>query len=172
MASKVSVAGKKFWKTPELVEKLLPFLDLKSTLTLAQCQKKILRILEGSCIWNQFIKRACPFSDEKDDLQNVSQKNVDVVRCLVAILKLMKNSDEPRQALLELICERFPSKERGRCLHLACSSHTEGHSISFGGLLLFEEVESAFGSTVLRSSTAMVKLAGTIFFGQHSVQEC
>ena len=150
MALKLSDVEKKFWETPELVEKLLPFLDPESTLALAQCHKKIPRILEGPCMWNQFIRRACPFTDEKDGLPNVTQKNIDVVRCLVAILKLMKNSDEPRRALLELICERYPSKERGRCLHLACLSHPEGHRISFGGLLLLEEVESAFDSTVQR----------------------
>ena len=92
MAFSLYEAVKKFWETPELVEKLLPFLDLESTLSLAQCHKKIPRIFEGPCMWNQFIRRACPFTDEWDGLQN-SQNHFDRVRCLVAILKLMKNPD-------------------------------------------------------------------------------
>ena len=108
MASKMSEVEKIFWETLELVEKLLPFLDPESTLTLVMCNKKIL--LEGSFIWNQFIRRACPFSDERDGLPNISQKDIDAVKCLVAFLKLMKNPDAPRQDLLELICERFPQK--------------------------------------------------------------
>ena len=110
MASTMSEAEKIFWETPELLEKLLPFLDPESTLTLVQCHKKILRILEGPYIWNQLIRRACPFSDERDGLTNISQKDIDAVKCLVAFLKLMKNPDAPRQDLLELICERFPQK--------------------------------------------------------------
>ena len=118
MASKMSEVEKIFWETPELAEKLLPFLDPESTFNLAQCQKKIPAILEGPCIWNQFIRRACPFSDEIDGLPNISQQNIDEVKCLVAVLKLMKNPDAPRQDLLELICERFPAKECGKALHL------------------------------------------------------
>ena len=131
MASKMSEVVKIFWETPELVEKLLPFLDPESTLTLVMCNKKILRILEGSFIWNQFIRRACPFSDERDGLPNISQKDIDAVKCLVAFLKLMKIPDAPRQDLLELICERFPQKERGRALHMGCSAHPKGHASPF-----------------------------------------
>ena len=77
MASTMSEAEKIFWETPELLEKLLPFLDPESTLTLVQCHKKILRILEGPYMWNQLIRRACPFSDERDGLTNISQKDID-----------------------------------------------------------------------------------------------
>ena len=90
MASKISLAEKKFWETTELLEKL----DPESTLALAQCHKKIPLIPQGQLIWNQVIRRAsCHFTDETFDWPNVN-----LVRCLVAILKLMKN---PCKDLLE-----------------------------------------------------------------------
>ena len=124
-----------------MVEKLLPFLDSESTLALAQCQETIPGILQGTLLWNQFIRRACPFTEEI---------SIDVVRCLVAVLKLMKN---PRQDLLELICERCPPKRFSGRLQMGCSSHQEGHCISFEGLVLLDEVERAFGSTDLKIET-------------------
>ena len=54
MASKISLAEKKFWETTELLEKL----DPESTLALAQCHKKIPVILQGQLICNQVIRRA------------------------------------------------------------------------------------------------------------------
>ena len=53
-----SEAAKKFWETPELVDKfLLPFLDLESTLHLAQVHELTRDILQGSFAWNQLIRR-------------------------------------------------------------------------------------------------------------------
>ena len=148
MDSKLSSAEKKVWETPELVEKLLPFLDPESTLALAQCQETVPSILQGTLLWNQFIRRACPFTEEGNRLTNI-----DVVRCLVAVMKLMKNPDKPRQDLLELICERFPPKRFSGRLQMGCSSHQEGHCISVEGLVLLDEVERGFGSTDLKIET-------------------
>ena len=140
------------WETPELVEKLLPFLDPESTLNLAQCHEKIPGILQGQLMWNQLIRRACPFSAENFGWE-LSRENVDVVRCLVAILKLVKHPDQPREDLLELICERFPPNKFSGRLGMACSSHQEGHHVSFKGLVLLDEVERAFSSTHLKIET-------------------
>ena len=90
MASELFDARKKCLETPELVENLLSFLDPHSTLTLAQCFKKVPGILQSTCVWNQFIRRACPFTDEGNGSRQI---DVDVVKSLAAILKLMKNPD-------------------------------------------------------------------------------
>ena len=150
MATKLS---EKFWETPELVEKLLPFLDPESTLNLAQIQDKVPSVLQGALIWYQFIRRASPFTNEGIGLlrrDRWEQMNTGAVKCLVAILKLMKNPHDARVDLLELICETFPKEEYGGFLHLGCSSHSEGHRISLEGFLLLEEVESAFSSTEMK----------------------
>ena len=64
MTSKQSEAERIIWETPELVERFVPFLDPESTLALAQCHKNLPGILQGHLIWNQLIRRACPFSAE------------------------------------------------------------------------------------------------------------
>ena len=148
MYSKLSKAREKFWITPELVEKLLPFLDPESILVLAQCYETVAGVLQGTCIWNQFIRRA--FLDQ----ENRSHLNLDVVRCLVGILKLMKKPKGPRADLLELICQRFPPEEHQQTfLHQSCPRHPEGHQTSREGFLLLEEVEGAFGSTDMKIET-------------------
>ena len=44
-----SEASKKFWRSPQLVEKLLPFLDLETTLNLTH--KMTREILQKKYIW-------------------------------------------------------------------------------------------------------------------------
>ena len=91
----------------------MPLLDPESILALARFHEKIPAILQGTFIRNQFIRRFSPLTDERSELENVNQQDIEVVRCLVAILKLMKSPEEPRQDLLELICEKFLPQERG-----------------------------------------------------------
>ena len=50
-------AVRKFWGTPELVEKLVFFLDLESIKQLAKSHKLTRQILGKNFVWNQLIKR-------------------------------------------------------------------------------------------------------------------
>ena len=50
-------AQTKFWETPELIAKLLTFLDLPSTLRLAKCHQLTQDVIQGSWVWNKLIKR-------------------------------------------------------------------------------------------------------------------
>ena len=52
MSCENSGAEKKFWRMPEMVEMLLPFLDLESTSILAQCHELTRQVLQGSYVWN------------------------------------------------------------------------------------------------------------------------
>ena len=61
MAASGPEAEEKFWKTPELVEGLLPHLDPPSTLELAKVHPLTSGILQGISDWNRFIRRSCPF---------------------------------------------------------------------------------------------------------------
>ena len=49
-----------FWGIPEMVETLLPFLDVKSILHLAQCHQLTLNILQKRVVWQKLIRRVCP----------------------------------------------------------------------------------------------------------------
>ena len=48
---------RKFWGTPELVEKLITFLDLESIKQLAKSHKLTRQILGKNLVWNQLIRR-------------------------------------------------------------------------------------------------------------------
>ena len=160
-------ASKKFWETPELVEKLLPFLDHKSTYILAQAHVKTRNILQGSYSWNKLIRRCCPYDEcEKDfpkGFPSLLQEKIKVMKYLVAILELMRDPRPLLIDLLHLICERYPphdihfQPERMSVVRLACPHHPEGHVTPFSGFLLLEEVESAFGSALLNIETILAE---------------
>lgn len=127
------MAAQIFWETPELAEKILPFLDLESTLRLAQSEVLNRNILQGSFVWNQLIRRSSPLD------------RPEVVKNLVAILKLMKDHTTPLLDLLDLICERSPAGSSE--VQMACARHPESHVIRFPDFQLLEKVEGAFGTT-------------------------
>ena len=156
----------KFWRTPELVEKLLPYLNLESTLALAQSHGMTRSLLQGTSIWNKLIRRSCPFAVkvQPSDLPNPDlrlsippemQVKIGVMKNLVEILKLM---GDPQEALLldllDVICERFATDDAfmqnldHTHVSMGCSRHPAGHLIPLSGFLLLEEVEAAFGTTL------------------------
>ena len=61
-------AEEKFWKTPELLETLLPFLDVASTLRLAESHfssendSLVLDVLQRPLVWKKLIERSLPES--------------------------------------------------------------------------------------------------------------
>ena len=57
------VAETKFWSTPELVEKLVFFLDASSILNLAQTHRLTQQIFQQPFVWNQLVRRSCPYND-------------------------------------------------------------------------------------------------------------
>ena len=97
------MAEKKFWEIPELVKRLLPFLDVQSTLCLAQVHDLTQKILQGSHTWNKLIRRSCLFNQS-----TTSKEKMDVVKDLAAILKLMKDSKANMVDLLDTICKSSP----------------------------------------------------------------
>ena len=82
-------AMQKFLETPVFLEKLFPYLDLGSTLILAQSHQMTRNILQDYLTWNKLVQRNFPLDD------------LEVVQNLVEILKLMK---EPKANMLVLLC--------------------------------------------------------------------
>ena len=129
-----------FWKLPELVEKLVSFLDPRSTLHLLQSHvmdKKSLQDSFSTKAWTQLIK-----GSQRDEDGLIEKQDV---KDLVKILKLLQ-LEEPSTFLLhllDLICESSP--DQGHIV-MSCPSHTEPHIISAEAFLLLEEVEGVFGS--------------------------
>ena len=148
-------AEKKFWKTPELVEKIFPFLDLQSTLSLAQAHELTRKILEGSFVWKKLLKRSC-LSDgvvfwAAGEIAGTLKEKLEVVKHLTAILKLMEDYEANLLDLLHTICKRGPPDVESRSYHgvvkLGCPCRPDPHLVLFSDFLLLEEVEGAFVTT-------------------------
>ena len=140
-----SKAQKKVFSTPEVVERLISFLDSKTTLCLAESHlvgKETQRQSLGSKVWNQLIRRG---SENGHLLQEEH---------FVKILKLIE-VEEPSKFILPLlyhICNSRPvwpdmwewGWER---VEMICPCSTEPHIILPGAFPLLELVEGAFGTT-------------------------
>ena len=127
----------KFWMIPEMIAQLLPFLDLKSTLCLAQSHEKTKHVLKGAVIWNNLVERNSPLDQ------------LDKVKDFVAILKLMKDPKANLLEVLDEICKTNPQTgfEGGFGVRMGCPCHLHFHPISPKGFELLEEVEGAFGTS-------------------------
>ena len=167
-------AQQMLWSNPDLVEKLLPFLDAQSTLCLVQseftCTLDLLQDTENPSIWIKLIGRSLtgsPTFEGADALDSdaLAQATQDVVHGalsnllranferkrtqvvpLIAILKLMEDPNPQILHLLEAIVQKYPQEFGGGILKMSCPCTTQFHSVSFLGFLLLEEVELAFGS--------------------------
>ena len=56
-------AEKMFWRTPELVDRLMTFLDSHSTLALVKALPLALDIVAGQSSWIKLVRRVCPHDE-------------------------------------------------------------------------------------------------------------
>ena len=63
--------AKQVWGTPELVEKLLLFLDLASIKELSKVHQLTRLILGGAFFWNKLVKKTFPNFIRMDDDEDV-----------------------------------------------------------------------------------------------------
>ena len=111
MSDKSAVA--KFWRSPELVDKLLIFLDGGSILCLATCHDLTKKVSQKSSVWTKVVRSTCPdgtlfaffLMDDKAFLRANKKK----LAPLVELLKMAKDPSEMKLTLLEVISERFPN---------------------------------------------------------------
>ena len=155
-------AGKKFWGNPDLVEKLLPYLDVFTIILLAEskisCTIQILQ--KSSDVWTKLVRRTFPGNQTWSDhassgrywnfvMERFHEEKIQTLH-LTSILTMMDNPKSHTLDLLEIICEKFPPIERsGRSdfsIKLVCPCHQSHHSVSPLGFLLLEEIEGALGS--------------------------
>ena len=166
--SEESEAMTKFWETSELVERLFPFLDASSTLSLARAHPPSVRILQGGANWAQFIRRSCPspvinYKSKPENLHDhewaieAAELKKEEMRPVVQLLKMMKTPRSYLLDLLDLICERFGGVESfqdrfGAAIVMSCPRHTTStsHTVDAVGFLLLEQVEAAMGSSEQR----------------------
>ena len=109
-------AERKFWSTPELVEKLLFHLPLASTKELARCHRLTRQILGKPFCWNKLSNKTLEGEDfilnsytmpKEDDMHLAVMRPK--IKLLSQILNLAESADKPQLELdfLHTICERY-----------------------------------------------------------------
>ena len=170
-------AEKKFWKMPELVERLVLFLDGESTMLLARCHKLALQVLQHPTVWNKFIRRSCPRSNieaERDrelyeHLSTLHSEHCalhkDKMMHLAAILDLVEGEDslKMKMDLIQVFCERFLVDDdaqsiKGLEISFSCPHGNLKTETSTLGFLLLEETKLAVVLTVEHTSKKPVSL--------------
>ena len=145
-----------FWNTPELIERLLPYLDAESTKCLAEAHDLTQEtLLTRDSIWNKLLRRTFPYSKntrwDEDKLEE--ETLMPKARLLAQILKMASDPKSLQLELLRVICEKLPpfvedssafgtplDNVRVRC---PCSKR---HRVAPLGFLLLEQVEATLGS--------------------------
>ena len=172
---RLSEAERKFWRTPDLLERLLAVLDAKSLLALVKGLPPALAIIQRKPTWIKLIKRVCSNiedprfgSDSHEEfLQQLAEHRSGLIP-LVAIMKRMTSNFRPRLLdLLDVICEGNPPVLRENVseecrsyeeyyeenlpgpelIKVTCTRHTS-HEVSPYGFLLLETVEGAMDTTM------------------------
>ena len=174
-------AEKKFWRTPELVDRLMTFLGGQSTLALVKALPLALDIIGGKSSWIKLVRRVCPYDTPDTPCVSVAEweeivaeERKDVVT-LVEILKMMELEDSNSLLLdlLHVICKNFPLVDRDdvpvearasrvndipgpELIQVSCSCEQASHALSPGGFLYLEEAERAMGTTVQKVERVVV----------------
>ena len=141
-----------FWNTPELVTKLVTFLDGQSTMVLAQAHHLTLDVVQQNFVWNKVVKRSCPDNKNLSDFDMNKEKMMP----LLVILVMAEGAPGMKVTLLEVICEKFPPNTEEYVITTASgdllpesvevSYSCQKQTVSPLGFLLLEGVELASGS--------------------------
>ena len=154
-------AVKKFLRTPDLLEKLLPYLDAGTTLRLAQSKISCLvqHLKNYPEVWIKMVQRTLPGDNKVEPAlywrywnrvrESFEGKRVKMQN-LAGILKMVDDADSQvshLRHLLDTICVKSPPDEGTCYIQIGSTSHGF-HLVSPLGFLLLEEVEVALGSTL------------------------
>ena len=141
------LAEKMFWRSPELVDNLINFLEVESVAELAKAYPFTAELLESSKkTWGGLVQRSCPFYQHKglpveegdhgwadhtyrpgvED--RLAEQHVNVFH-LTRILSSMESPKVPLLELLHVICERFPLQGRGQRLSLQAREGWPTHGV-------------------------------------------
>ena len=138
-------AEKIFWRTPELVEILISFLDPASILALAKTSSLIREVMKRGLNWSRLIKRTCP--EQSIIVQQPFEQGLataeKALEPIIEILQVLDKSEYHLLQLLDIICRRFPSNNTSAGpdqVKMACPCN-EVHEVSTLGFLLLEMVE-------------------------------
>ena len=153
-------AERTFWRNPELVEMLLPFLDSGSTKSLAEAHPLTLQVLGKPIVWGKLIKRTFPVHEKFESVDKARGAPMapekTKARSLAGILSLAKDRAQPcrlEKDLIEAICMRFPyiSGPHSNWVNInSLCPQTWMYQVSSWGFLILEEVEAILSTGEVR----------------------
>ena len=173
MASMEEKASHKFWRSPELMEMLIRFLDAATIEELGKVHQPIVEVLQGGLVWDKLIKRTCPCGEIWSmtffghfDLIGWLMYNAEVkkagIQPLINLLTMMEEPEDQVDKLLGLICTRFPIDNsrsysqidaedklvvKPEAVEVVFTRDLKSHMVSALGFLVLEEVEATLGSS-------------------------
>ena len=143
-------SAQRFWKSPDLMAQLLPFLGTPSILALSKVEPVVVNILQRSFIWRQVLRR----SNDKEEWEELKFE----VKNLVEILQMVEDPLPLIPELLDMICEWYPQEKTEETywpdqvkVLVSCDLHPGDHLVSRGGFQLLELVEGAMGTTLQKA---------------------
>ena len=136
----------KFWKTRELIEKLLLYLDPISTRCLAEAHDLTQKTLLRGLVWSKLLRRAFPHSWDPYWDEGKLEEETPKARALAEILKMSATPKSLQLELLHVICQRSPPGFSAPHVRVRCPCN-QNHEVAPLGFILLEEVESTLGST-------------------------
>ena len=142
---------KRFFQLPELVSKLLSFLDVKSILNLAKAHPPTIKILKNqSKMWKGLVNKIIePWDHEPWAVDGLDRD----IQHLKELLQMMGLPEELLLELLHAICGLHASHKydvpyyEGEVV-LNCPCHISHHSVAPTGFKILEAVEGALSSTI------------------------
>ena len=173
MASMEEKASRKFWRSPELMEMLIRFLDAATIEELGKAHEPIVEVLQGGLVWDKLIKKTCPrgeswdrtyfgHSDPYEWLKSKAEVKKADIQPLMNLLTMMEEPEHQIDKLLDLICTRFPIDNSRRyslldaedklvrkpeAVEVVFTRDLKSHMVSALGFLVLEEVEATLGSS-------------------------
>ena len=102
MMERMSSNAKKFWMSPELLERFLSFCDVSSILQLAQAHQFTLQVLQVQSCWDRLSKRTLQL------LSWDTEENKAAVVAQAELLKLMGTPEDLLHHLLDAVAKIFP----------------------------------------------------------------
>ena len=140
-------AGTKFWRMPELVEKLLGYLDEVSILCIVEVKLLNVEVLQAASKGtskSKLIRMVLGF----EPVQTFEQQRTKVQRISKTLLAQLDSPQPLLLQLLHVICAEH-KYVKGRwedsAIRISCPTHTY-HSVSPNGFILLEDCEGAVGS--------------------------
>ena len=146
-------AVERFLQIPELVTHVLTFLDAYSLASLASVHQLTSKVLQGTDILNgEVIRRSkLPLSTLNEDTLEQQRQGI---RLLVNLLLKLENGRDLMIDLLYVICENCPGVDQSNRVGV---SNDGIHWVSPLGLVLLEEAEGLFASSLFRIREIQVR---------------